>query len=170
MQVVLHVRGQILGGRDVDDFGEGRGDAIEIVESETDLDTGFVAAGLLRGAAGKEADGIGAPLGKDGLKGVGEAVSVSKKKDDGGNAPGHADHGDGGAAAVVEHRFPGLGENVFQHRWKLPSSDLRMPPGSSGCVCVPAPYSFAVCKDRAPSLRDFGINSWNCFPHAEARG
>src|SRR5580658_10708026 len=62
VQIVLHVCCEIFGGRDVGDFGQGRGDAVGIVESETNLDTGFVAAGLLCGAAGKEADGIGAPL------------------------------------------------------------------------------------------------------------
>ena len=93
------------------------GDAIHVVQSEADLDAGFVAAGLLAGAAGKDADGVGAPLGKDRLDGVAEAVAVGEQQHDRGDAPGHADHGDGGAAAVEEHRLPGLGENVFEHEF-----------------------------------------------------
>ncbi len=115
VQVVLYRGVLVLGGRDVGDFWQNRADAVYVVESETDLDAGFVAAGLLRGLAGEEADGVGAPLGEDGLEGVGEASAVGEQKDDGGDAPGHADHGDGGAAAVEEHCLPGLGENVFEH-------------------------------------------------------
>ena len=68
VQIVLHGGALILGGRNVHDFGKDCGDTVDIVESETDLDAGFVAAGLLRGAAGEEADGVGAPLGEDGLE------------------------------------------------------------------------------------------------------
>ena len=70
VQIVLHRCVLILGGRDVGDFGQRRGDAIDVVEGEADLDSGFIAAGLLAGAAGEEADGVGAPLGEDGLDGV----------------------------------------------------------------------------------------------------
>src|ERR1035437_9184346 len=65
--------------------------------------------------AGKCADQVGAPLGKDGLDGAAESRAVSQQQHDGGDAPCHADHGDGGAAPVVEHCLPGLGENVFEH-------------------------------------------------------
>ena len=58
---------------------------------------------------------VDAPLGKDGLDGAGETGAVGEQEDNGGDAPGHADHGDGGAAAVVDHCFPGLGEDVFEH-------------------------------------------------------
>jgi hypothetical protein len=114
-QIVLDGDVIVCGGRDVRNFRQHRGDAIDVVEREADLDTGFVAASLLAGLAGEKADGVGAPLGKDGLNGVGEAVAVSEQEHHGGNAPGHADGGDGRAAAIEEHRFPSLGENVFQH-------------------------------------------------------
>ena len=80
---------------------------------------GLVAAGLLAGAAGEDADVVGAPLGKDGLDGAGEAGAVGEQQHNRGDAPGHADHGDGGAAAIVEHRLPGLSEDVFQHDVQL---------------------------------------------------
>ena len=115
VKVVLHGDIIVDSGRDADDFRQRSGDAINIVEGEADLDTGFVAAGLLAGFAGEKADGVGAPLGKDGFNGVRKAIAVSEKEHDGSDAPGHADGGDGGAAAIVEHRFPGLAENVFQH-------------------------------------------------------
>ena len=115
VQVVLDGLILKLHGRDVDDFRDGGDDAVNVVEGEADLDAGFVSAGLLAGLAGEDADGVGAPLGKDGFNGVGEAGAVGEEQHDRGDAPGHADDGDGGAAAVEEHRFPGLAENVFQH-------------------------------------------------------
>ena len=95
--------------------GHGDADAVDVVEGELDLDSGFVAAGLFAGFAGEEADGVGAPLGKDGVDGVAETGAVGQEQHDRGDAPGHADGGDGGAAAIVEHRFPGLFEDVGKH-------------------------------------------------------
>src|ERR1017187_10077028 len=102
MQVILH--GDILGdvGRDVPDSGNTVGDAIDVIEGEAHTHAGLVAAGLLTGAAGKDADGVSAPFGKDGLEGASKAVAVSQQQHYGGDAPGHADHGNGGAAAVEE--------------------------------------------------------------------
>ena len=99
----------------MDDFRKRGGDAVDVIEGEADLDAGFIAAGLLAGFAGENADGVGAPLGKDGFNGVGEAVAIGEEQHDGGDAPGHADGGDGGAAAIEEHRLPSLAENVFEH-------------------------------------------------------
>ena len=115
MQIVLHGDLLIDFRRDEEDAGHAVGDAVHVVQGEADLGAGLVSAGLLAGAAGKDADHVGAPLGKDILDGAAESSAVGQQNYDGGDAPGHADHGDGGAAAVVEHRFPGLGENVFQH-------------------------------------------------------
>ena len=101
--------------RDVVDARNAFGDAVDIVLGEAHLHAGFVAAGLLAGAAGKEADDVGAPLGEDGLDGVAEAGAVGQQQHHRGNAPRHADHGDGRAPPVVEHRFPGLAPDVFEH-------------------------------------------------------
>ena len=106
----------------MDDFRERGGNAVDVIEGEANLDACFIAAGLLAGFAGENADGVGAPLGKDGFDGVGKAVAIGEEQHDGGDAPGHADRGDGGAAAIVEHRFPGLAENVFEHNQLLASS------------------------------------------------
>ncbi len=115
MEIVLHGDVFVYRGRDVIDAGNAGHEAVDVVEGEADLDAGFFSAGLFAGAAGKDADDVGAPLREDGLDGAAEAGSVSQQEDHGGNTPGHADHGDGGAAAVVDHRLPGLAENVFQH-------------------------------------------------------
>src|SRR6202044_444987 len=83
------------------------------------------AACLLRGAAGKEADGVRSPLGKDRFDGMAETCTICEKQDDSSNAPCHTDHGDGGTAAIVKHRFPGLAENVSEHRNVLLASAMR---------------------------------------------
>jgi len=90
-------------------------DAVHIVQSEADPCARLVASGLFAGASGKEADGVGAPLGKDGLNGMAEAGAIGQQQHHRGNTPGHANHGDGGAATVVEHRLPSLAEYVFEH-------------------------------------------------------
>ena len=103
------------GGRDVDDAGNSGPEAVDVVLGEADLDAGFGSANLLRSAAGKDADEVGAPLGKDVLDGLTEAGAVGEQEHDGGDAPGHAADGDEGAAAVVDHRFPGLSPDVADH-------------------------------------------------------
>ena len=89
--------------------------AIYIILSEAHLDPGFITAGLFAGAARECSDDVGAPLGKDGLNGVAEAGAVGQQQHHRGNAPRHADHGDGSAAPVVDHRFPGLAPDISQH-------------------------------------------------------
>ena len=132
MEIVLDGLILKLHGRDVDDFRQGGGDAVDVIEREADLDTGFIAAGLLAGFAGEKADGVGAPLGKDGFNGVGEAVAIGEEQHDGGDAPGHADGGDGGAAAIEEHRLPGLAENVSEHIYSLRRASM----GSSAAALL----------------------------------
>ena len=76
---------------------------------------GFVSAGLLGSATAVHFHVVDAPLGKDALDGARETRTIRQQQHDRGNAPGHADHGDGCAPAVVYHRLPGLAENVSQH-------------------------------------------------------
>ena len=102
-------------GSDVDDAGDGLLDALDVVHLEADFDAGFRAADLLAGGAGEDADLVGAELGEDSLEGAAEAGSVGEQKDDGGDAPGHAEDGDGGAAEVVAHGLHGLTEDVLEH-------------------------------------------------------
>ncbi len=90
-------------------------DALDIVDVEADFNAGPGTAGLLGGSAGKDADHVRPELGKDGLKGATEACTVGEQKDDGGDAPGHAEHGDSGATKVMAHGFDGLAEDVAEH-------------------------------------------------------
>ncbi len=115
MQVILHRDILGDGGRDVPDSGNTGGDAIDVIEGKADTHAGLVSAGLLAGGSREDADGLGAPLREDGLDGAAEAVAIGQQQHYGGDAPGHADHGNGGAATVVEHRLPGLSEDVLEH-------------------------------------------------------
>ena len=99
---------------------DGVPDQIHVIKGEADFDAGFVRAGLLGGSAAIDLDVVDAPLGEDVDDGAGEACAVGEQEHDGGDAPGHADHGDHGTAAVVEHGFPGLGENVDNHEGLRP--------------------------------------------------
>jgi len=95
------------------DSGDSGDGAVHIVEGETHLHACLVTARLLAGAAGKYANGASAELFEYGFECMAESCPVGEQENHGGNAPGHADHGDRGAAAVEEHRLPGLAENVF---------------------------------------------------------
>src|ERR1039458_3980 len=70
MQIVLHGRVLPHLGRDVKDALNAVGDPVHIFHGEANPDAGLVAARLLTGAAGKEADQVGSPLGEDVLNGT----------------------------------------------------------------------------------------------------
>ncbi len=106
--VALHADRLVLLGRDAIDQRRGGRDAVEVVDGELDLRAGFLSAGLLRGAAGKDADDARAPVGEDDFDGAAKSGAVGQQEDHGGDAPGHAQHGERGAAAVVAHRCVGL--------------------------------------------------------------
>jgi hypothetical protein len=77
-------------------------------------------------AAGNHDEKLGSEIGKDVGEGAAEAVAVGEKHDDGGDAPGHAQHGEGGAAPVVAHGIVGLLEQVADHHR---SSAANLKPG-----------------------------------------
>jgi hypothetical protein len=66
--------------------------------SEPHLHSGFVAASLLRGAAGKYSDRSGAETFKNILNGSSETFSIGEKQDYRGDAPSHAKHSEHGLA------------------------------------------------------------------------
>src|ERR1700682_751756 len=88
---------------------------VDIFVRETDLDPGLVAASLLRGASGKDADGSGAETFEDVLNGAAEAVAVGQKQNDGRNAPCHSRHGEKSTPEIVAHSGDGLLEQVAMH-------------------------------------------------------
>ncbi len=57
----LHSHVFAHGGRDIGNAGNAVGDAIHIVHGEADFHARLISAGLLAGAAGKDADDVGAP-------------------------------------------------------------------------------------------------------------
>src|ERR1700744_378833 len=103
------------GRRDVDDAGNGGPQAVDVFLGEADLNTSFRATDLLRGTPGEDPDQVGAPLGKNVADGLAESCSVREQEHDSCDAPRHSHDGDEGAAAVVDHRFPGLAPNVTDH-------------------------------------------------------
>jgi hypothetical protein len=114
--VVLH-RGIFL--RHADDV-PGERDVVaqqfDIFIGETDLDAGLVAAGLLRGASGEDADGGGAKTFENVLDGAAEAVAVGQKKNDSGDTPRHSRHGEKSAPQIVAHGGDSLLEQIAVHK------------------------------------------------------
>src|SRR5580700_7447210 len=103
------------GWRNVADAGNGRPQAIDVVLGEAHVDAGLGSADLLRSLAGKDTDEVRAPLLKNALNGAAETGAVGQQQDDGRDSPGHADDGDEGAAAVVDHRLPCLAPDIVEH-------------------------------------------------------
>ena len=116
VQIVLHGHVLPLHGRNMKDARHGIRHAVQVVHGEANLHSRLVAAHLLAGPARKHADEVGAPLRKDVLDGPVEPCPVGEQQHHRRNTPGHPDHSDGCAPAVIDHRFPGLTENVFQHK------------------------------------------------------
>ena len=65
----------------------------DVVAGEADLNSSFISASLLRGAAGKDSNGSGTEALEDILNGAAEAIAIGQKQHDGRDAPGHASHG-----------------------------------------------------------------------------
>src|SRR5208337_735578 len=60
---------------------------------------------------------LGAEVGENIGAGLAEAVAVGKQQDNRGYAPGHAEHGQSGAAAAIPHGSVGFGQQITQHRF-----------------------------------------------------
>src|ERR1700679_1971494 len=83
-------------------------DVIEIVDGEANLGSGFGASSLEFSAAGENEDQVGAEGTEGGPESALEAGTVGEKQDDGSDAPGHAQHGEQSAAAIVAQGSVGL--------------------------------------------------------------
>src|SRR5271166_6184289 len=124
--ILLHIALLFHHRRDAMDKRRGVHDAVNVVEGELDLGTGLLSPGLLRRASGKDAYGAGAPVGEDGLNSAAESRSISQQKYNGRNAPGHAEHGERSAAAIMAHRAVGLRKQILYHGYSCLSA-------STGC-------------------------------------
>src|SRR5208337_580133 len=114
--IVLY--GRLLGaiGSDVADLRNVGGEQVDVVQCDAEEHTCLLAAGLHGGAAGNHDDQFGAKILEDIGDGLAEAIAVGEKHDHGGDAPGHAQHGEGSAAPVMAHGVVGLVEQVADHR------------------------------------------------------
>jgi hypothetical protein len=79
------------------------------------LHAGLLAPGLLAGRSREHSDEVGAELGKNRFDGPAKAGPIGHQQHHRSNAPGHANHGDERAPAVVEHGLVCLGEQVAEH-------------------------------------------------------
>src|SRR6185437_916495 len=94
----------------------------DVIQLQTDLRSCFGTAGLLRRASREHADDLRAERGEYSVYRAAESRTVRQQQHDGSNAPGHAQHGEHGAAAIVLHRSVGLSEEVFEHSYSLRSA------------------------------------------------
>ena len=113
--VVLHGRVLLATGRDVGDLGDVGAEQINVVERDAEGQTGLLATGLHGRAAGDHDHEFGAKIPEDIGDGDAETIAVGEQHDDGGDAPGHAQHGERGTAPVVAHRVVGFVEQVADH-------------------------------------------------------
>src|SRR5258708_16814162 len=95
------------------DLGDVGGEQVDVVQCDAGRRAGLLAAGLHGGAAGNYDKKLGSEVCKDVGAGAAETITVGEKHDDGGNPPGHAEHGERGAPPVVAHRVVGLLEQVL---------------------------------------------------------
>ncbi len=90
-------------------------DVIEIVDVQANLGSGFGASGLEFGAAGEDENQVGAEGTEGGPESTLEASTVGEKQDHRGDTPGHAEHGEERAAAIVAQGGVGLVGEVGDH-------------------------------------------------------
>ncbi len=102
-------------GSDVGDLRKIGGECVYIIEGKANLHARFLSASLHGRAAGDYDHQFGAEVGEDGLAGLSEAVAVGQKHYDRGDSPGHAQHGESGAAAVVAHCAVSFLQQVTEH-------------------------------------------------------
>ena len=81
---------------------------IDVIERNANLCASLFAAGLHGRSARDHNEELGSKVGKDVGAGAAETIAVGKQHDDGGDSPGHAEHGEGGAAPVVAHGVVGF--------------------------------------------------------------
>ncbi len=90
-------------------------DVVQIFDRETDFASRLGAARLMRGAAGKHEDQVGAEGAERRPQTALEARAIGQKQHHGGDAPGHAQHGEDAASLVVAQRAIGLGSKLVDH-------------------------------------------------------
>src|ERR1039458_1475651 len=118
--VLRHHRGDAMHQRG------GIHNAINVIEGEPDLGAGFLPAGLLRSAPGKDTDNARAPVGENGFDGAAESCAVGQQQNHRRNAPCHSKHGQRGAAPIVAHGAVSLRHQIFDHGYSCLSA-------STGC-------------------------------------
>ena len=75
----------------------------------------FLSAGLHGSAARNHDDELGAEIGEDVGAGLTKTIAIGEQHDHRGDAPGHAQHGQCRAAAVVTHGAVSFTEQITKH-------------------------------------------------------
>ena len=105
-----------LGGN-AGEHGDLGAQEVEIVAGQADLRAGFGASGLQGSAPGKDGDQVASKSAEGDHQSVLKAGAVSQQQNHRGNAPGHAQHGEQRAAAVVFQRVESLCAQIAQHSY-----------------------------------------------------
>ena len=94
-------------------------------------DSRLLAASLHRSTARNHDHQLGAEIGEDVGAGLAETIAVSEQHDHRGDAPGHAEHGERGAAAIVPHGAVSFASKSREHHVYIHFYSCRS--ASTGC-------------------------------------
>ena len=103
-------------GSDVGNLGKVGGQRLHIIQSKVDEGSRLLTTRLQGSTPRSHDDQLGAEVSKDIGAGPAKTIAVSQQHHHGGDAPGHAQHGEGGAAAIVPHGAVGFSEQITEHR------------------------------------------------------
>ncbi len=98
-------------------LGKVGGQHVHVFQGEADGPTRLLSTCLGGGAIGHDDHQLGAEVGEDVGAGLAKTVAPGQQHDHGGDAPGHAEHGKRGAAAIVPHGVIGFLKQIAKHIW-----------------------------------------------------
>src|SRR5262249_19036707 len=109
------------------------GKRVYILLSKADDDSRFPTACLHSSTARNNDDEFAPKIGEDVSAGPPESIAIREQHDHRCDAPCHAEHGQGGATAIVPHRGVGFVEQIIEHRI-TPVGEP--PPAAAWQLCV----------------------------------
>src|SRR6202049_2765636 len=154
-------------GRDMSDLGKVGGKSLYIILGKADEDSRLLPTRLHGSTARHYDDELGAEIGKDVGASPAKTVAISEQHDHRRNAPSHAQHSEGGAAAIVPHGAVGFVEHIPEHRitpaaglppaatWPLFARGKDLPPlrPQSGCQSRARPTWAPIWADQIRPAR-----------------
>src|ERR1700723_1465458 len=145
--VVLDVNLFLDFRRDMRNLGKVGGERLDIVLSEADLNSRFLAAGL-HGCFSRHHDGqLRTEIRKNIRESLAKTIAIGQQHDDRCDSPTHAQHGESCAAPIVTHGVVGLVEQITEHHI-TPAAALQ--PAAAWPLCAPDrdPRSLQPATDR----------------------